>query len=83
MFKLLNDDTLIETRFNSNSVTDRVFVLEGKNYFVVSSGSDSTEHGLAGHHIERAFQRIVEHTSDHGVGLVDQFSKGLLLVDSS
>jgi hypothetical protein len=54
VLKLLNDDTLIHTRLNCNSVTDGVFVLEGKNYFVVSSSSNSTENGLARHHIERA-----------------------------
>jgi hypothetical protein len=54
MLKLLNDDTLISHRLDSNSVANGIFVLEGKNYFVVSSSSNSTENGLAGHHIERA-----------------------------
>lgn len=83
MLELLNDNTLINTRLNGNPVADRVFILEGKYYFVVSSCSHSTKHGLAGHHVKRAFQGIVEDTSHHRVSLVDELSEGLLLVDGS
>lgn len=83
MLKLLNDDTLVVARLHRDSVTDGVFVFEGKNYFVVSSSSHSTKNGLARHHVEGAFERVVQDTSDHRVSLVNQLSEGLLFVDGS